>query len=73
MLSNVLKVFPSVPCVLVLLYFEKNSSSDNSGHKTAAMIEKMTKPTIVCYYCYSCIDLPLALVDFQVEGFPSLL
>ena len=22
---------------------------------------------MVCYYCYSCIDLPVVLVDFQVE------
>ena len=27
-------------------------------------------PTMVCYYCYSCIDLPVALVDFQMEGCP---
>ena len=26
--------------------------------------------TMVFSYRYSCLDLPVALVDFQVEGFP---
>ena len=29
----------------------------------------MTNPKTVYYYCYSCIDLPVALVDCKVEGF----
>ena len=30
-----------------------------------------TNPKMLCSYSSSCIDLPVALVDFQVEGFPS--
>ena len=30
----------------------------------------MTNPTIVCSYRSSCLDLPVALVGFQVEGLP---
>ena len=30
-------------------------------------------PVMVCSYRYSCIYLPVALVDFQVEGCPSFL
>ena len=28
---------------------------------------------MVCYYHSSCLELPVALVDFQVEGFPLCL
>ena len=28
---------------------------------------------MLCYYCYSCPELPLVLVDFKLEGFPSIL
>ena len=28
---------------------------------------------MLCSYRYSCIDLPVVLVDFQVEGCPSCL
>ena len=31
----------------------------------------LTYPTMVCSYHSSCIDLPVALVDFQTEGSPS--
>ena len=30
----------------------------------------MNNLTMVCYDCSSCIDLPVALVDFQLEGCP---
>ena len=30
----------------------------------------LTNPTMVCSYHYSCLDLPVALVDCQVEGCP---
>ena len=30
----------------------------------------MTNPMMVCSYRYSCIDLPVALVDFKEEGCP---
>ena len=33
----------------------------------------MTNPKMVCSYRYSCLDLPVALVDCQVGGFPSRL
>ena len=33
----------------------------------------MTNPMMVCYYRSSCLYLPVALVDCQVEGCPSCL
>ena len=33
----------------------------------------MKNPTMVCSCHYSCIYLPVALVDFQLEGCPLLL
>ena len=33
----------------------------------------LMNPEMVCYYRYSCLDLPVALVDSQVEGCPSRL
>ena len=37
----------------------------------AATVDDTDNPTIVCYCRSSCIYLPVALVDFQVEGFAS--
>ena len=33
----------------------------------------MMNSTMICYYCFSCIDLPVTFVDFHVVGFPLLL
>ena len=30
--------------------------------------QRLTNPTMVCYYRYSCLDLPVVLVGLQVEG-----
>ena len=38
---------------------------------TIKQLQKLTNlknPKIVCSYHHSCIDLPMALVDFQAEG-----
>ena len=41
----------------------------NICHKTAAAIENLTNPMMVCYYHSYFIHLPVALVDFQLGGF----
>ena len=41
--------------------------------KKRRRLTNLTNLTIVCYYCSSCLDLPVTLVDCQVEGCPSRL
>ena len=70
--SNTLKDPPSVPCERGLFISEKNTVFwSHSRHKTETRLMYLTYPTMVCSYHYSCIDLPVALVDFQTEGSPS--
>ena len=72
--SNALKVLPSVT-------YERGSflSKKKLDFWVTAAIKQqqrliiMTNPTMVCSYHYYCLDLPVALVDYQVAGCPSLL
>ena len=52
---------------------EKDGFLSHSGHKTAAAIEDTGKPEMVCSCRSSCLDLPVALVDFQMKGCESRL
>ena len=53
---------------------EKNWFLSHSGHKTEeGRLTIMANPKMVCSYRYSCIDLPVALVDCQMKGCESRL
>ena len=36
-------------------------------------MENLTNPLMAYYYCSYCLELPVEIVDFWVEGFPLLL
>ena len=72
--SNALKGFPSVPCKRCFFFCEKiQIFLVTAAIKQQQRLKNLTNPTMVCSYRSSCLDLHVALVDFQVEGCPSRL
>ena len=45
------------------------ASRDTATIKQQRRLTIISKPEMVCSYCSSCLDLPVALVDFQMKGF----
>ena len=45
----------------------------NSCHEKAVEIDESENPMMVCPYCFYYIDLPVVLVDFHMEHWPSRL
>ena len=56
-------------------FFSKKNTVflSTAAKKQQRRLTNMTNPTMVCSYHSSCIDLPVALVGFQVDGCPSRL
>ena len=67
MQSNSLKGFPSYPCQRGYFFCVKTNFIATAVMKQQRQLTILTNSTMVCSYHYSCLVLPVDLVDFQVE------